>query len=105
MVLIDDYGHHPTEIKATLSAAQEYVKLGGYKKSQLSLNLTATRVWLQFKGIAKAFEGVDELVILPVYAAGEEPIELDLKAVFPKALFVEDIKREGNFSSFQGTGF
>ncbi|HAA1814171.1 TPA_asm: UDP-N-acetylmuramate--L-alanine ligase, partial [Campylobacter jejuni] len=32
LVLIDDYGHHPTEIKATLSAAQEYAKLGGYKK-------------------------------------------------------------------------
>ncbi|KQI62397.1 UDP-N-acetylmuramate--alanine ligase, partial [Campylobacter jejuni CVM 41902] len=49
------------------------------------------------KEFARAFESIDELVILPVYAAGEEPIELDLKAVFPKALFVEDIKREGRF--------
>ncbi|ASE89879.1 UDP-N-acetylmuramate--L-alanine ligase [Campylobacter jejuni] len=98
LVLIDDYGHHPTEIKATLSAAQEYVKLGGYKKiTAIFEPHRYTRLATNLKEFAKAFEGVDELVILPVYAAGEEPIELDLKAVFPKALFVEDIKREGKF--------
>ncbi|EAI8675266.1 UDP-N-acetylmuramate--L-alanine ligase [Campylobacter coli] len=98
LVLIDDYGHHPTEIKATLSAAQEYAKLGRYKKiTAIFEPHRYTRLATNLKEFAKAFEGVDELVILPVYAAGEEPIELDLKAVFPKALFVEDIKREGKF--------
>ncbi|MBM0637198.1 UDP-N-acetylmuramate--L-alanine ligase [Campylobacter sp. VicNov18] len=105
--LIDDYGHHPTEIKATLIAAKEYAKLAGYKK------LTAifqphryTRLAANLNEFAKTFEFVDELVILPVYAAGEQAIELDLRSVFPKALFVQDIKREGMFlKAFEGQVF
>lgn len=98
LALIDDYGHHPTEIKATLNAAKEYAKLAGYKKIVAIFEPHRyTRLAANLNEFAKAFEGVDELVILPVYSAGEEKIELDLKAVFPKALFVEDIKREGKF--------
>lgn len=98
LALIDDYGHHPTEIKATLNAAKEYAKLAGYKKIVVIFEPHRyTRLAANLNEFAKAFEGVDELVILPVYSAGEEKIELDLKAVFPKALFVEDIKREGKF--------
>lgn len=98
LALIDDYGHHPTEIKATLNAAKEYTKLAGYKKIVAIFEPHRyTRLAANLNEFAKAFEGVDELVILPVYSAGEEKIELDLKAVFPKALFVEDIKREGKF--------
>lgn len=98
LALIDDYGHHPTEIKATLNAAKEYAKLAGYKKIVAIFEPHRyTRLAANLNKFAKAFEGVDELVILPVYSAGEEKIELDLKAVFPKALFVEDIKREGKF--------
>ncbi|MCR2065102.1 UDP-N-acetylmuramate--L-alanine ligase [Campylobacter helveticus] len=98
LAIIDDYGHHPTEIKATLKAAKEYAKLAGYSK------LTAifephryTRLAANLEAFKEAFEGVDTLVILPVYAAGEDEIKLDLKAYFPKALFVDDIKREGKF--------
>lgn len=98
LALIDDYGHHPTEIKATLNAAKEYAKLVGYKKIVAIFEPHRyTRLAANLNEFAKAFEGVDELVVLPVYSAGEEKIELDLKAVFPKALFVEDIKREGKF--------
>lgn len=98
LALIDDYGHHPTEIKATLNAAKEYAKLAGYKKIVAIFEPHRyTRLAANLNEFAKAFEGVDELVVLPVYSAGEEKIELDLKAVFPKALFVEDIKREGKF--------
>lgn len=98
LALIDDYGHHPTEIKATLKAGKEYAKLAGYKKIVAIFEPHRyTRLAANLNEFAKAFEGVDELVILPVYSAGEEKIELDLKAVFPKALFVEDIKREGKF--------
>lgn len=98
LALIDDYGHHPTEIKATLNAAKEYAKLAGYKKIVAIFEPHRyTRLAANLNEFAKAFEGVDELVVLPVYSAGEEKIELDLKAVFPKALFIEDIKREGKF--------
>ncbi|SMC22721.1 UDP-N-acetylmuramate--L-alanine ligase [Campylobacter helveticus] len=98
LAIIDDYGHHPTEIKATLKAAKEYAKLAGYSK------LTAifephryTRLAANLEAFKEAFEGVDTLVILPVYAAGEDEIKLDLRTHFPKALFIDDIKREGKF--------
>ncbi|TKX34429.1 UDP-N-acetylmuramate--L-alanine ligase [Campylobacter taeniopygiae] len=98
LALIDDYGHHPTEIKATLKAAKEYAKLGGYTKiTAIFEPHRYTRLLTNLQDFVHAFDGVDELVILPVYAAGEEKVEIDLKKYFPKALFVEDIKREGKF--------
>ncbi|MBZ7953554.1 UDP-N-acetylmuramate--L-alanine ligase [Campylobacter sp. W0018] len=98
LALIDDYGHHPTEIKATLKAAKEYAKLGGYTKiTAIFEPHRYTRLLANLQDFVHAFDRVDELVILPVYAAGEEKVEIDLKKYFPKALFVEDIKREGKF--------
>lgn len=98
LALIDDYGHHPTEIKATLKAAKEYARLAGYSKiTAIFEPHRYTRLAANLNEFIRAFEGVDELIILPVYSAGEEKIELDLKAAFPKALFVDDIKREGKF--------
>ncbi|TKX31712.1 UDP-N-acetylmuramate--L-alanine ligase [Campylobacter estrildidarum] len=98
LALIDDYGHHPTEIKATLKAAKEYAKLSGYPKiTAIFEPHRYTRLLANLQEFIQAFDGVDELVILPIYAAGEEKVEIDLKQYFPNALFVEDIKREGKF--------
>lgn len=98
LALIDDYGHHPTEIKATLNAAREYAKLAGYKKiTAIFEPHRYTRLAANLKEFVLAFDDIDELVILPVYAAGEEKIEIDLKKYFDKALFINDIKREGKF--------
>ncbi|MBK1971657.1 UDP-N-acetylmuramate--L-alanine ligase [Campylobacter sp. TTU_617] len=98
LALIDDYGHHPTEIKATLNAAKEYAKLAGYKKIIAIFEPHRyTRLFANLKEFVLAFKDVDELIILPVYAAGEEKIEIDLKKHFDNALFVDDIKREGKF--------
>ena len=81
--LIDDYGHHPTEIEATLKSAKLYAKLMGYDK--------ITVVWQPHKWsrtmdnlghFVECFEGVDTLVILPVWAVNEEPRELDFAEVF-----------------------
>lgn len=98
LALIDDYGHHPTEIKATLNAAKEYAKLAGYKKIIAIFEPHRyTRLFANLKEFVLAFKDVNELIILPVYAAGEEKIEIDLKKYFDKALFINDIKREGKF--------
>ncbi|KGI57336.1 UDP-N-acetylmuramate--L-alanine ligase [Campylobacter sp. MIT 97-5078] len=95
--IIDDYGHHPTEIKATLKAAFEYAKLAKYSKiTAIFQPHRYTRLALNLQGFKEAFEDIDELLILPVYAAGESKIELNLQAVFDKALFINDIKRIGN---------
>jgi len=82
-VVIDDYGHHPTEIKATLSSVKEYAKLKNFKK--------ITAIWQPHKfsrtidnlsAFINCFEGVDELVILPVWSAGEEPQNIAFKNNF-----------------------
>lgn len=94
--IIDDYGHHPTEISATLKAASEYARLAGYSKiTAIFEPHRYTRLVANLEQFKNAFAGVSELVILPVYAAGEKPVSVDLKAHFPKATFVKDIKRIG----------
>ena len=98
LAIIDDYGHHPTEIKATLKAAKEYAKLAGYDKiTAIFEPHRYTRLASNLNAFVDAFSEVDELNILPVYSAGEEKIDIDLKHYFPNAVFIDDIKREGKF--------
>ena len=77
-VIIDDYGHHPTEIKATFESVKEYAKLKGFDK--------ITAIWQPHKysrtidnleEFTKCFDGADELIILPVWAASETPRDID----------------------------
>jgi len=97
-ILIDDYGHHPTEIKATLNSAKKYASLNGIDK--------VTAIWQphkysrtvdNLKGFVECFEGVDELIILPVWAAGEEKIDIDFKRHFKKysPFFADRVKVDG----------
>jgi len=70
--VIDDYGHHPTEIRATLAAAKQC----GFRKIHVIFQphrYTRTRDLLdQF---ATAFGDADSLAVLDIYAASEMPIE------------------------------
>jgi len=72
VTIVDDYGHHPTEIAATLSAAKS-----GYPDRRVVLvfqphRYTRTRDLMD--DFANVLSGADALVLLDVYAAGEEPI-------------------------------
>ncbi len=72
MLLVDDYGHHPTEIAATLAAAR-----AGWPERRLVLvfqphRYTRTRDLLD--DFANVLSTSDVLVLLDVYAAGEDPI-------------------------------
>ena len=70
--VIDDYGHHPTEIKATLAAAREC----GFKKVHVVFQphrYTRTRDLME--DFTSAFGGADSLFVLDIYAASEKPIE------------------------------
>ncbi len=82
-VIIDDYGHHPTEIRATFQSVKEYAKLKGFDK--------ITAIWQPHKysrtidnldDFIKCFEGADELIILPVYSAGEKARDIDFREKF-----------------------
>ena len=70
--VIDDYGHHPTEIKATLAAARQC----GYGKVHVIFQphrYTRTRDLME--EFASAFADADSLTVLDIYAASEKPIE------------------------------
>jgi UDP-N-acetylmuramate--alanine ligase len=71
-VIIDDYGHHPTEIKAAISAARD--------ASQGRVIAVAqphrfSRLSDLFEDFSLAFNDADQAFITPVYQAGETPIE------------------------------
>jgi UDP-N-acetylmuramate--alanine ligase len=72
VMVVDDYGHHPKEIEATLSALRSTIK-----KSRLWVLFQPhryTRTKDLFEDFAKAFGHADEVVITEIYAASEEPI-------------------------------
>jgi UDP-N-acetylmuramate--alanine ligase len=72
IMVVDDYGHHPTEIRATLAAAKQ-----GWGDRRLVVlfqphRYTRTRDLLE--DFAKAFDQSDVLFLADIYAAGEQPI-------------------------------
>ena len=70
--VIDDYGHHPTEVRATLAAARQC----GFRKVHVVFQPHRyTRTQLLMDEFANAFHDADTLFILDIYAASEPPIE------------------------------
>jgi len=70
--VIDDYGHHPTEIRATLAAARQC----GFRRIHAVFQphrYTRTRDLMD--EFATAFTDADSLFVLDIYAASEKPIE------------------------------
>jgi UDP-N-acetylmuramate--alanine ligase len=96
--LIDDYGHHPVEMRATLEAVR-----GAFPNQRLVLAFQPhryTRTRDLFEDFVKVLCSVDALVLSEVYAAGEPPIvAADGRALMhalrvagqSEAVFVEDI--------------
>ncbi len=97
--LIDDYGHHPVEMAATLNAAR-----GAFPGRRLVLAFQPhryTRTRDLFEDFVRVLCGVDALLLAEVYAAGESPIvAADGRALMhalrvagqDKAVFVENIQ-------------
>ncbi|MDD5373219.1 MAG: UDP-N-acetylmuramate--L-alanine ligase [Sulfurimonas sp.] len=98
-VIIDDYGHHPTEIKATFESVKEYALLKGFDK--------ITAIWQPHKysrtidnleEFINCFEGACELIILPVWAAGESKREINFAEKFKRynLTMADNISRADN---------
>ena len=85
-VVIDDYAHHPTEIKATMNAVLEYDKLKKMsKKIVIWQPHKYARTIDNLEGFKKCFDGCDELVILPIWTvAGEKKVEINFAKEFAK---------------------
>lgn len=71
ITIIDDYAHHPTEIKATLSAAQN---LKHNRIWCLFQPHTYTRTLALFDDFIDSFKGADKLILTDIYAAREKDI-------------------------------
>ncbi len=95
-ILIDDYGHHPTEIKATLKSALHYARMMGH--------VHVTAIWQPHKysrtidnleSFVECFEGVDKLILLPVWRAGEKEVFIDFEKEFAhyEPLLADKLKR------------
>lgn len=72
ITVIDDYAHHPVEIRTVLAAARQATK--GRIVAVVQPH-RYSRLHHCFADFTTCFEGVDALVVTPVYAAGEAPIE------------------------------
>jgi UDP-N-acetylmuramate--alanine ligase len=88
VLVVDDYGHHPTEIMATLCAA----------RSSSDRRIVAvfqphryTRTQALAEEFARAFNNADVVIVLPIYAAGEDPI-----AGVTAAKLADRIKKHGH---------
>jgi len=98
-VIIDDYAHHPTEVKATMESLKIYAGLKGFTR--------IIAIWQPHKysrtidnldAFVECFEGADELLILPVWAASEEAREIDFEGRFARynLTLCDKINREGD---------
>lgn len=69
VTIVDDYAHHPTEIKATLEAAKNYPHNKIFCAFQPH---TYTRTLSLFDDFVKCFDNADELILMDIYAAREK---------------------------------
>ena len=91
VTIIDDYGHHPVEIRAVLAAAREGAEgrvIAVVQPHRYS------RLGSLMEEFQTAFNDADRVLVTPVYAAGEAPVEgVDAQAL------VEGLKRRGHRSA------
>jgi UDP-N-acetylmuramate--alanine ligase len=98
ITVIDDYGHHPTEIKVTLEAIEE--NWPDRRKVVVFQPHRYSRTRALFDEFSRAFYQSDVLVVMPIYAASEKKIE----GVSSKKLCAE-IKAHGHKEVMYASGF
>jgi len=104
VLFMDDYGHHPTEIKATLAGIRK-----NFLPSQLKTNGTGkihvmfephrySRTKEIFSDFSDAFDDADIVYISEIYAAGEKPVEGISGELLAKSLNHKNVSYLENFS-------
>ena len=73
VTVVDDYGHHPTEIQVTLEAVK--VNWPAHRKVVIFQPHRYTRTKALLQDFSRSFNNSDVLVVLPIYAASEAPID------------------------------
>jgi UDP-N-acetylmuramate--alanine ligase len=101
ILVVDDYGHHPTEIVATLSAARNACDRRIVAVFQPH---RYTRTQALADDFARAFNHADVLLVLPIYAASEEPIPgvtAEMLVDQMKKFGHRDVRYAANFSAIR----
>jgi UDP-N-acetylmuramate--alanine ligase len=88
-VVIDDYGHHPTEVRATISTLRKVDARPMCVVFEPHRYSRTQNFWNEFQ---QCFEGADELYISPIYGASEKAIE----GITSEALVLEMRKKGKN---------
>ena len=95
--MLDDYGHHPTEIKATLSVLRTYA--GARRTVVVFQPHRYSRTQALWDDFLAAFAGADVLLLVDIYAASEDAIPgVDaerLAGAIPGALYAGDVQAAG----------
>ena len=89
----DDYAHHPTEIKVVLEGVNKVYQ--GYKKVCVFQPHRISRLRDLRKEFSLAFQNADEVILCPIYTAGEK-----LKLGFSYKNFAKEIIRNSNVRLF-----
>jgi len=105
-VIIDDYAHHPDELRASISSVKAL-----YPERKLTVAFqphlyTRTRDFAE--GFAKALDEADEVILLDIYPAREQPIEgVSSKIIFDRLKCAKKtlIKREDLTGTIKNTNF
>lgn len=100
VVFIDDYAHHPTEIKALINAVRQLYPSKRIKGIFQPHLFSRTRDF--FDGFAEELSKLDELILMPIYPAREKPITgvtsdrllTEIKSTDKKLLSPDDIIKE-----------
>ena len=105
----DDYGHHPTEVRATVQAARELP----HRRLILVFQPHRYTRWKALKDdFVRSFEAADEVIVTDIYSAGERPIEGVTAADLPffaadfdrVRTLLEEMVAEGDLVLFMGAG-
>lgn len=88
-VIIDDYAHHPTEIRATLNSATELEHNKIWCVFQPHTYSRTRTLWNEF---CESFDNVDELIITDIYAARENPDGITTSEKLAKAIEDRGVK-------------
>ena len=94
-VVIDDYAHHPTEIKATLESVSLYGNLKNIEKTAVIWQPHKySRTQDNLEEFRKCFKGCDVLIILPVWTVAEAILDIDFAKEFKEynVIFADTIR-------------
>lgn len=97
VVVVDDYGHHPTAIETTLAGFKEFYS--GRKMIVDFMSHTYSRTQALLKEFASAFGSADEVVLHKIYSsARENPSDFEITG---KTLYDETLKHHNNVHYFE----